>query len=63
MSRFIGIIEITAGATPVLDVIVDTTETNPESAVFACIKRSGFSADGDDVLNAIAKYLGAPAVS
>ena len=59
LSRFIGLVEIKSGSVPVLDVILDTTETNPEPAVFACVRRAGFPADGDAVLDAITKHLDA----
>jgi hypothetical protein len=63
MSRFIGMIEIKSDSLPLLDVILDTTETNPEAAVFACVRRSGFPANADAVLDAIAKHLDAAKIS
>ena len=63
LSRYIGLIEITCPAGPVLDIVVDSTETNPESAVLACIKRSGFPETELAVFEAVANYLGVDGIS
>ena len=62
LSRYIGLIEITGPAGPLLDIVVDTTETNPESAVLACIKRLGFPNTRITEFEAIARYLGVAAI-
>ena len=62
LSRYIGLIEIAGPAGPILDIVVDATETNAESAVLACIKRSGFP-DTQIPLEVVAKHLGVVAIS
>lgn len=62
LSRFIGLIEITGPNGPILDLLLDTTETNPEPAVLACVRRSGMKGN-DPLLAAIARHFGAPVVS
>ena len=63
LSRYIGLIEITGPAGPILDIIVDSTETHSESAVLACIKRSGFPDSQNGVLEAIGNLLGVDPIS
>ena len=58
LSRHIGLIEIASPKGPILDIVVDSTESNAESAVLACIKRSGFPNSQFEVLEVIANYLG-----
>ena len=63
LSRYIGLIEIAGPPGPILDIVVDSTETNPESAVLSCIKRSGFPETQIKVFEAIEKYLGVVGIS
>ena len=63
LSRYIGLIEIAGPDGPILDVVVDSTETNSESAILACIKRSGFPDTKIKLFEAISKYLGAVGIS
>ena len=63
LSRYIGLIEIAGPAGPLLDVVVDATETNSESAVLACIKRSGFPNTKIRLFEAFAKHLGVIGIS
>ena len=63
LSRYIGLIEVAGPAGPILDIVVDSTETNSESATLACIKRSGFPNTQIKVFEAIAKYLGVVGIS
>ena len=63
LSRYIGLIEITGPDGPILDIVVDSTETNSESATLACIKRSGFPETQIKPLEAISKYLGVVGIS
>ena len=58
LSRYIGVIEIANPAGPVLDVVVDSTEKNPSSAILACIMRSEFPKNGLQIFESIAKWLG-----
>lgn len=62
-SRYIGLIEITGPNGPILDIVVDSTETNSESAVLACIKRTGFPDSQIGVLEAIGNLLGVDPIS
>lgn len=63
LSRYISLIEIASPAGPILDIVVDSTETNSESAVLACIKRSGFPDTRIRLFEAIAKHLGVVGIS
>ena len=63
LSRYIGLIEITAPDGPILDVVVDSTEANSESAVLACIRRSGFPDTPGRLFEAISRYLGVIGIS
>lgn len=62
-SRYLGIIEVRGAGGPVIDVLLDTTEANPDAAVLACVKRSALPPTGMAILNSIAKMLGAQAIS
>jgi hypothetical protein len=62
LSRFLGLIEISGPDGPILDLLLDTTETNPEPAVLACIERNAIKGNGP-LLEAIARYFGAPVIS
>ena len=63
LSRYIGLIEITGPDGPILDIVVDSTEANSESATLACIKRSGFPETQIKPFEAISKYLGVVGIS
>ena len=63
LSRYIGLIEIAGPTGPILDVVVDSTETNSESAVLACIKRSEFPDTKNMLFEAFAKHLGVVGIS
>lgn len=58
LSRLVGVIEIAGPGGPLVDVLLDTTEANPEPAVLACVKRSALGNE-DDLLRALARYFGA----
>ena len=58
LSRYIGLIAIAAPIGPLLDIVVDTTERNSESAVLACIRRSAFPNDQKQLFERISKQLG-----
>ena len=45
LSRLLGLIEVKSAAGPIMDVLLDTTEADPEPAVLACIKRNGMPAN------------------
>ena len=58
LSRYIGLIEVTGPDGPILDIVVDSTETNSELAILACIKRSGFPSASHRIFEAFVKRLG-----
>ena len=58
LSRYLGLVEVWSAAGPMVDVLLDTTEADPEAAVLACVKRSGMPADSGELIDAIAKNLG-----
>ncbi len=58
LSRIVGVIEISGPSGPIIDLLLDTTEANPEPAVLACIKRAALQKE-DNLLRALAKYFGA----
>jgi hypothetical protein len=62
LSRFVGLIEISIPTGPALDLVLDTTETNPEPAVLVCIKRHAMKGN-DPLLRAIASYFGTRTIS
>ncbi len=61
LSRLVGIIEIGGPAGPVIDLLLDTTEANPEPAIIACLMRPGLGAK-DELVRALARYFGAKAI-
>ena len=63
LSRYIGLIEIAYPRGPLLDIVVDTTETTSESAILACIKRSGFPATQNKLIGSVGKHLGVDVIS
>ena len=63
LSRYIGLIEIAGRDGPVLDIAVDSTEQNPEAAVLACIRRSGFPSRRMKLFHNVARHLGVDGIS
>jgi len=63
LSRFLGLIEVKSAAGPIMDVLLDVTEADPEPAVLACVKRDGMPAESGALLDAIVKHLGGSAIS
>ncbi len=63
LSRYLGLIEISGPGGPILDIVVDSTETNAESSVLACVKRGAFPPGTEAVFLTVAKYLGTDAIS
>ena len=58
LSRYLGLIEIRVPTGPIVDIVVDTTEANPQSAALACVRRAGCPDRKTNVLEAIARRLG-----
>jgi hypothetical protein len=59
LSRYVGVIEITAPDGPLFDVLLDATETNANPAALACVRRHLLPKGGERALAAIASKLGA----
>ena len=63
LSRYVGVIGLVAAGEPVTDVIVDATETSPNPAVLAIVRREGASAVHGRRLRIVARVLGGKAVT
>ena len=63
LSRYVGVIELMAGDGPVVDVILDATETTPNPAILAIVRREGISPTEGASLVVLAELLGATSVS
>jgi hypothetical protein len=59
MSRYVGIIELTAGDSPLLDVLLDATETQANPAVLACVRRAALNEIDLPFVREMATQLGA----
>ena len=62
LSRYVGLIELVTDGGPVVDVIVDATETRPNPAVLAVLRREGASVVYGRQLRILARVLGAKAI-
>jgi hypothetical protein len=62
LSRYIGIIEITAPNGPLLDILLDATETQANPSVLACVRRATWPDNSFQRLRHLATQLGAPSV-
>ena len=63
LSRYIGLIELTAASGPVADVVLDATETNPNPSVLAIVRREAASRVYGRPLRVIAEVLGARGIT
>lgn len=63
LSRYIGLIELSDAEGPLLDVVLDSTETVANPSVLACVARRRLDADTDEVLSYLARQLAAAFVS
>jgi hypothetical protein len=59
LSRYVGIIEITASDHELFDVVLDATETNANPAALAWVRRRSLPSEGEEGLRAVAGKLGA----
>lgn len=57
LSRFLGVIEIAGAPGPLFDLLLDTTETEPNPSVLACVRREAFPADSAE-LDYLSRKLG-----
>ena len=63
LSRYVGVIRLITASGPVADVIVDATETSPNPAVLAIVRREGASVAHGKRLRTVARVLGAKGVT
>ncbi len=61
LSRYVGLIELVTSSGSVVDIVVDATETEPNPAVSAIVRREGAAAAHARELRIIARVLGARA--
>ena len=61
LSRYVGLIELGTSSGPVADIVVDATETEPNPAVRAIVRREGAAVVHARQLRIIARVLGARA--
>lgn len=59
LSRYVGVIEITAPAGPLFDLILDATETNANPAALVWVRRRMMPAESEEGLRGYAKSIGA----
>jgi hypothetical protein len=60
LSRYVGLIEISADDKPFLDVLLDATETSANPAVLACVRRTPLPGASETFLKELSTVLGAP---
>lgn len=59
LSRYVGVIAIDSPAGPILDVLLDSTETTANPAVLACVRREVMPANAEAQFRKMADVLGA----
>jgi len=59
LSRYIGVIELSAPDGALCDILLDATETEANPSVLACVRRRALPADGERKLEALAVNLAA----
>ena len=63
LSRYIGLIEISDDEGPLLDVLLDSTETVANPSVLACVVRRGLDTDAEEDLSHLSQRLAAAFIS
>ena len=63
LSRYIGLIELSDDEGPLLDILLDSTETVANPSVLACVVRRSLDADDDEALAHLSQRLAAAHVS
>ena len=63
LSRYIGLIELSDDEGPLLDILLDSTETVANPSVLACVLRRSLDADAEDALSYLSQRLAAAYVS
>lgn len=59
LSRYVGVIELSAPDGALCDILLDATETEANPSVLACVKRRALTPEGDRKLEALAANLAA----
>lgn len=63
LSRYIGLIELSDDQGPLLDILLDSTETVANPSVLACVVRRSLDADAEEALSKLSQELAAAHVS
>jgi hypothetical protein len=63
LSRFVGVIEIGSPDGPLMDLLIDATETQANPSVLACVKRDTWPAAALNKIQLLAKNLGAACIA
>ena len=63
LSRYIGLIELSDDEGPLLDILLDSTETVANPSVLACVVRRSLDADAEEALSQLSERLAAAHVS
>ena len=63
LSRYIGLIELSDDEGPLLDILLDSTETVANPSVLACVVRRSLDADAEEFLSHLSQRLAATHVS
>src|SRR5205085_2379501 len=62
LSRWLGIVELSGANGPLLDVLLDATETRANPAVLALVRRNALPQPGGVVIQVLADQLGGAAI-
>ena len=63
LSRYIGLIELSDDEGPLLDILLDSTETVANPSVLACVVRRSLDADAEEALSHLSQRLAAAHIS
>lgn len=63
LSRYIGLIELSDDEGPLLDILLDSTETVANPSVLACVVRRSLDPDEDEALSRLSQLLAAAHIS
>lgn len=63
LSRYVGVIQLAGPDGPLVDVVLDATETQANPAVLCCVCRSALPRDAIGMITSIARRLGSTAIA
>ncbi len=63
LSRYVGVVELASPDGPLMDLLLDATETQANPSVLACVKRQAWPATALGKAQAMAKMLGAMCIA